>query len=57
MTYKPNEFKYKMSKTMAKDLLSTRKGEDTKMHPQKYLCKVVNEEFGLRGTCTEVVYY
>ena len=57
MTYKPNDFKYKMSKTMAKDLLSTRKGEEAKMHPQQYLCKVVNEEFGLRGTCTEVVYY
>ena len=52
-----NTYKYKMSKLMAKDLLSTRKGEETKMHPQEYLCKVVNDTFCLKGTCVEVVYY
>ena len=57
MNYINNTFKYKMSKTMAKDLLSDRKGDDAKMHPQQYLCKVVNECFGLKGTCVEVVYY
>lgn len=57
MNYINNAFKYKMSKTMAKDLLSDRKGDEAKMHPQQYLCKVVNECFGLKGTCVEVVYY
>lgn len=52
-----NTYKYKMSKRMEKDLLLSRKGEELKMHPQKYLCKVVNEEYGLKGTCIEVVSY
>lgn len=57
MTYTPNTYKYKMSKVMAKDLLSNRKGEEAKMHPQDFLCKVVNEEYGLKGTCIEVIFY
>lgn len=52
-----NTYKYKMSKRMEKDLLLSRKSEELKMHPQKYLCKVVNEEYGLKGTCIEVVSY
>jgi len=52
MTYKPNYFKYKMSKTLAKELLKDYKGD-----PQPYLCKVVNEQFNLKGICTEVIYF
>jgi hypothetical protein len=40
-------FEYTMSKTMADELLKARKGESRKMQPQEYLCKYVNEQFGL----------
>ena len=36
-----------MSKTMADEILKSRKGEDKKMEPQKYLIKFVNEQMGL----------
>ena len=45
---------YEMTKTMAKELLNERKGAERNMHPQEYLCKVVNETFGLKGHCTHV---
>lgn len=40
-------FEYNMSLEMAKDLLKVRKGTERNMDPQKYLVKVVNEDFGL----------
>lgn len=45
---------YKMSAEMAKALLKARKGTDLKMHPQEYLCKIVNETFGLKNKCVKV---
>ncbi len=48
------EIEYRMSAEMAKELLKNRKGEDTKLRPQEYLCKYVNEECGLKGYCTLV---
>ena len=36
-----------MSKTMADEILKSRKGEDKRMEPQKYLIKFVNEQMGL----------
>lgn len=48
---------YKMPKEMAKALLSSRKGTDAKMHPTAYLCKVVNETFGLLYHCDNVITY
>lgn len=45
---------YRMSKEMAHEILKTRKGNDQKMHPQKYLCKYVNEVLGIKGNCTLV---
>lgn len=45
---------YNMTKEMAEDLLKTRKGEDKKMDNQEYLCKVVNEQFGLMYECVKV---
>ena len=49
-------FEYKMTKTMADALLKERKGsEELKMHPQAYLCQVVNEQFGVKGTCIHVI--
>lgn len=51
-----NAVKYKMSVQMAREYLKDRKGPDTKMSPNDYLCKVVNEQFGIKGTCIKVVY-
>lgn len=45
---------YRMSKILAADLLKKRQGEDKKMKPNDYLCKIVNQQFGLRGTCIYV---
>jgi len=50
-----NIIEYKMSYTLAKDLLSNRVGEDIKMNPKDYLIKVVNENFGLKGICVSVI--
>ena len=46
---------YEMNKEMAKQILATRKEADQNVHPQKFLCRVVNEEFGLKGNCTRVL--
>ena len=51
------EFEYKMSKELGSSLLKDRKGEDKKKHPQEYLCQIVNEQFGIKGTCTKVLYF
>lgn len=48
-------FEYKMSETMKKELLKVRKGADKKADKQNYLCKVVNEEFGLLHPVTRVI--
>lgn len=45
---------YNMSKTMAMELLKLRKGEEKKMEPQAYLCKVLTEQFGLKYPVTKV---
>lgn len=45
---------YRMTAEMAKEILKTRKGMDAKMHPQEYLCKVVNENFSIKGNCVKV---
>lgn len=48
---------YKMPKAKADTLLKDRSGTDARMHPQAYLCKVVNESYGLKGYCTKVITY
>ena len=50
-------FKYKMTKEMANAYLNARKGEEKKKHPQEYLCQIVNDNFGVKGTCVEVIYF
>ncbi len=50
----PGDIAYEMSKTLAKEILSTRKGAEQNMNPQDFLCKVVNESFGLKGHCAYV---
>lgn len=48
---------YKMPKEMASMYLKTAKGEFAKKYPKEYLIKVVNEEFGIRGTCVNVITF
>ena len=48
---------YKMPEAMAKAYLNERTGEEKKMRPNDFLCKIVNEEFGLKGYCTRVIRY
>ena len=50
----PGDIAYEMDKTLAKEILSTRKGTEQNMNPQDFLCKVVNESFGLKGHCAYV---
>ena len=45
---------YNMSPLMAKELLNSRKPGEKKMDPHDYLCKVVNEQFGLLYPCIKV---
>lgn len=52
---KAGSIEYKMSDAMARELLKTRKGEEIKMRPNDFLCKVVNEQFGLLGECKRVI--
>lgn len=47
-------FEYNMSEAMVKELLNTRKGNEKKMEPQKYLVQYVNEQFCLRLPVTKV---
>ena len=47
-------FEYVMSKELAQELLDNRHGEEKKMRPHDYLVKVVNEQYGIRGTCVHV---
>lgn len=54
MNMKSGYVEYTMSKTMAQELLKSRKAEEKKMKPNDYLCKVINEQFGLMGTCSIV---
>lgn len=52
MNFKSGYVEYTMAKTLAQELLKNRKGEEKKMRPNDYLCKVVNTEFGLKGCCS-----
>ena len=48
---------YKMPEKMARELLKSRKGDEAKMRPNDFLCMVVNENFGLKGHCVNVIRY
>ena len=49
------DVEYEMNKELAKQILATRKGADQNVHPQEFLCRVVNEEFGIKGNCVRVL--
>ena len=44
-------YEYKMPVAMAKEFLKDCKNMDT----NKYLCNIVNENFGIKGTCVKVI--
>ena len=47
---------YKMSKTLANNLLKNRKDNaEKKMRPQEFLCRYVNTQMCLKGVCTRVI--
>lgn len=50
-------FKYKMSRECFKSILDTRKGKEKNMNPYVYAKNYINDEYGLKGTCVEVVVY
>lgn len=51
-------FEYKMPMLMARNYLRQAKMKDNpnSKRGQEYLCKVVNKEFGIKGTCTRVIF-
>lgn len=56
-THQKGDFEYKMTKEMADSILKSRKGADKNKHPQEALCQYVNEEFGIKGNCTRVLFF
>lgn len=52
-----NNIEYKMPEQMAKDYYKKRGDNSAKMTMNEYLCKVVNEEYGLKGKCTKVILF
>lgn len=54
---KAGYIEYKMPELIAKEYLKARAGEDKKINANEYLCKIVDEEFGLLGKCVRVIKY
>lgn len=48
---------YKMPRLMAQEYLKMRTEGEKKMNPNEYLCKVVNEDFHIKGYCTNVILF
>ena len=46
---------YQMSVNMANAILDNRNKADMKITPNEYLCKIVNQEFGIKGNCVNVI--
>lgn len=56
---KVGNIEYKMAEFMAKEYLKEKKIKDgvNTIRGQEYLCKVVNEEFGVKGNCVRVITF
>lgn len=55
---KNNQFlEYRMSKKMFNAMLADRSETEKKQNPKDYIAKVINEQFGLKGTVTNVSVY
>ena len=52
-----NNYKYKMSKACFESIMNTRQGKEKSMNPYIYAADYINKEYGLKGTCIEVVVY
>lgn len=52
---KAGNIEYKMPEKMAQFYLKQAKGKVPNVN--KYLCDIVNEEFGLMGNCVKVIRY
>lgn len=52
-----NPVEYKMPEALGRNLLKTKKNADPKATTQQYLCKYVNEQCGVKGTCVKVIFY
>lgn len=50
-------YKYKMSRECFKSILGSRKDKEKNMNPYVYAKNYINDEYGLKGTCVEVVVY
>lgn len=48
---------YRMSKKMFNAILTDRSETEKKQNPKDYVTKVINEQFGLKGTVTNVSVY
>ena len=46
---------YSMTKKMFNSILETRSDSDKNNNPYEYVMKVLNEEYGLRGTVSKVI--
>ena len=54
---KAGEIEYKMTRELAESYLKDRKGKDANSEAQEYLCKIVDEQFGLKAKCTRVLFF
>ena len=52
---KAGTIEYKMPEAVAKEYLKMRNAEEKKMKPNDYLCKIVDEQYGLLGKCVRVI--
>lgn len=50
-----NEIAYRMPVGVAKAYLKNRHSDENKMNNQAYLCKMVNQDYGLKGNCVKVI--
>lgn len=55
MNSKAGFIEYKMPAQMAQAYIKMHKGKIPNVND--YLCKIVNEEFGLKGYCVKVIQY
>lgn len=52
-----NTLEYRMSKKMFNSILSGRSEEEKKQNPKEYVASIINEQFGLKGTVTNISVY
>lgn len=52
---KAGTIEYKMPEAVAREYLKMRNAEEKKMKPNDYLCKIVDEQYGLLGKCVRVI--